>query len=387
MNENNEKVISNVNSKSKEERNVPNLRFSKYNYNWIIAHLDDVANVVGGGTPDTSISSYWNGNIQFFTPTEIGHSKYVTFSKQTISKQGLLKSNAKMLPKGTILLSSRATIGECSITLVECATNQGFQNLIAKQNIYNEFLYYMVQTKRKHFIKYACGSTFLEISNNEIKKTKCSIPCIEEQKNIASLLTKIDERIETQSKIINSIQSQINSINHVIINRSKELIPLHEICTFEFKTNRKSNDGLPKGKYPFFTNEEEQTQYLNEYDFDGQYIIANTGGKANFRYFNGKFASMSDCLVIKIMNTDLTYFYSNVLKDKQSYINYVGFEGSGIKHLNKEWLLNFLVPKYNSSIQNYITIIKNIMNKLKIEKNILELYKKQKAYLLQNMFI
>lgn len=182
------------------------MRFSKYNDNWISTRISEVANVVGGGTPDTSISSYWNGDIQWFTPTEVGHTKYVSFSSRTISKLGLKKSSAKILPKGTILLSSRATVGECSIAENECTTNQGFQSLIPNKNVHNEFLYYLTQTKKRHFIKYASGSTFLEISNGEIKKTKCYVPRLDEQKDIAVFLSLLDKKIEVQNKIISDLK-------------------------------------------------------------------------------------------------------------------------------------------------------------------------------------
>ena len=82
---------------------------------WEEETLGSVAKVVGGGTPDTNIQKYWNGKIQWFTPSEIGRDKYVTYSLRTIAEEGLSKSSAKLLPIGTILLSSRATVGECSI--------------------------------------------------------------------------------------------------------------------------------------------------------------------------------------------------------------------------------------------------------------------------------
>ncbi|MDD6054153.1 MAG: restriction endonuclease subunit S [Clostridiales bacterium] len=188
------------------------MRFKQYDDKWTICNLSDIAIVVGGGTPDTTDSLLWNGNVQWFTPTEVGHSKYVSKSVRTISQLGLQKSSAKMLPKGSILLSSRATVGECSIAKHECTTNQGFQSLIPKKGINNEFLYYLTQTKKKHFIKYASGSTFLEISNSEIKKTKCAVPCIEEQAKIAELLSLLDEKIETQNKIIKNKKSLIISL-------------------------------------------------------------------------------------------------------------------------------------------------------------------------------
>ena len=210
---NEQKTITNANEVRQSKPNVPTLRFKQFQDNWSAKRLSDIAEVVGGGTPDTTDSTLWNGGIQWFTPTEVGHSKYVSMSVRTISQLGLQKSSAKILPAGSILLSSRATVGECSITQQDCTTNQGFQNLTPKKGINNEFLYYLAQTKKRHFIKYASGSTFLEISNSEIKKTKCAVPGIEEQTEIATFLSAIDKKIEVQNKIISKYETLIKGIS------------------------------------------------------------------------------------------------------------------------------------------------------------------------------
>ena len=216
--------------------NVPTLRFKQYHCPWSTYHLSDIAEVVGGGTPDTTVPSLWNGDIQWFTPTEVGHQKYVSKSARTITQLGLQKSSAKKLPAGSILLSSRATIGECSIAQRECTTNQGFQNLIPKNDTNNEFLYYLAQTKKHHFIKYASGSTFLEISNSEIRKTKCTVPGTEEQTQIAAFLSALDDRISVQNKIIEDLKILKKELcndhfKSVLHDASLRYITLKEILT------------------------------------------------------------------------------------------------------------------------------------------------------------
>ena len=152
------------------------------------------------------------------------------------------KSSAKLLPIGTILLSSRATVGECSINKKECTTNQGFQSLIPKENISNEFVYYLIQTKRKDLIRKSCGSTFLEISANEVRKIVVSIPTIKEQDKIAKLLSLLDERIATQNKIIDKLQSLIKGISNKLLN-SKEgmLVRLGAILKERSEKTKKNN--------------------------------------------------------------------------------------------------------------------------------------------------
>ena len=213
--------------------NVPNLRFPEFQGEWKKCKLGDIAIVVGGGTPDTNTSRYWNGKIQWFTPSEIGRNKYVDNSVRTISEEGLNKSSAKLLPIGTILLSSRATVGECSINKKECTTNQGFQSLIPKENISNEFVYYLIQTKRKDLIRKSCGSTFLEISANEVRKIVISIPTIKEQDNIANVLSLLDERIATQNKIIEDLKRLKSAIVEKVFCSPIQEYPMCRIEGFE----------------------------------------------------------------------------------------------------------------------------------------------------------
>ena len=199
------------------------MRFSEFSGEWETKLINDLAVVIGGGTPDTTIKSYWDGEIQWFTPSEIGKNKYVDSSLRTITEVGLNNSSAKLLPPNTILLSSRATIGECSLSLRECATNQGFQCLVSKKcNV--DFLYYLIQTKKKDLIRKSCGSTFLEISANEVRKIQVSVPSDVEQQKIAELLSLIDERIATQNKIIEKLQSLIKGLSQQLLSSENDWI-------------------------------------------------------------------------------------------------------------------------------------------------------------------
>ena len=212
-----------ANNNENKVLNVPHLRFPEFNGEWETKLINDLAVVIGGGTPDTTIKSYWDGEIQWFTPSEIGKNKYVDSSLRTITEEGLNNSSAKLLPPNTILLSSRATIGECSLSLRECATNQGFQSLVSKK-CYVDFLYYLIQTKKRDLIRKSCGSTFLEISANEVRKIQVSVPTDVEQQKIAGLLSLIDERIATQNKIIEKLQSLIKGLSQQLLSSENDWI-------------------------------------------------------------------------------------------------------------------------------------------------------------------
>lgn len=168
---------------------------------WEEKKLGEIADIVGGGTPDTSIEDYWvNGDVEWFTPTEVGHEKYVGSSKRKISQLGFTKSSARKLPAGTLLLTSRATIGEMSIAEKECCTNQGFQSLIVHDGVDNEFIYYCQPIIKKYGLKHAAGSTFLEISGTNMGKCPLKIPCLEEQRLIADFFSSFDETIVSVKK-------------------------------------------------------------------------------------------------------------------------------------------------------------------------------------------
>ncbi len=168
---------------------------------WKVKKLQNVCDIVGGGTPETIKNEYWEGNIQWFTPTEI-KANFVSKSERTISQLGLKNSSAKILPKGTILLTTRATIGEVAIALEECTTNQGFQSLVVKKGINNTFLFHWIKENKYELMKRANGSTFPEVSKSEIERIQISIPSLMEQSFIADFFCSVNEKIETETKIL-----------------------------------------------------------------------------------------------------------------------------------------------------------------------------------------
>lgn len=251
------------------------MRFPEFSGEWVTKSINDLAVVIGGGTPDTTVKSYWDGEIQWFTPSEIGKNKYVDSSLRTITEVGLNNSSAKLLPPNTILLSSRATIGECSLSLRECATNQGFQCLVSKKcNV--DFLYYLIQTKKKDLIRKSCGSTFLEISANEVRKIQVSVPSDVEQQKIAELLSLIDERIATQNKIIEKLQSLIKGLNDNIHKGIKgETICFSDLGEAYSGLSGKGGDDFGYGE-PFITYMNVyQNTYISEKDYELVQIAPN----------------------------------------------------------------------------------------------------------------
>ncbi|WRA75856.1 restriction endonuclease subunit S [Helicobacter pylori] len=191
--------------------------------NWQKIRLGDIAEIIGGGTPSTQVTSFWNGSINWFTPTEIGITKYVYKSQRTITPLGLKKSSAKLLPIGTILLTSRASIGDCAILKVAATTNQGFQSLIPLEKINNEFLYYLMLTLKNKLLKLASGSTFLEVSPNKIKNLLIPLPPLNEQIAIANVLSDLDRYLYSLDALILKKESVKKALSFELLSQRKRL--------------------------------------------------------------------------------------------------------------------------------------------------------------------
>jgi len=270
---------------------------------WEVKAIAEIANIKGGGTPSSFNSSFWNGDINWFTPTEIGKTKYVYESRRKITKDGYTTSSANLLPIGTVLLTSRAGIGDTAIILNEACTNQGFQSLIVSNEYDNEYVYYLVNTStfQKLLLKHASGSTFLEISPNKLKLIKIPLPpTLTEQTAIATALSDMDRLIEGLEKLIakkrNIKQGAMQELLTPYVMVNGELLMVNGKPKmkegWEVKTLDKVIDCLDNLRVPL--NEEERLKmkgdipycgangvvdYVNDYLIDDNIIlIAEDGG-------------------------------------------------------------------------------------------------------------
>lgn len=174
------------------------------NKGWLKIKIKDFAEVVSGGTPKTSNNEYWDGNISWITPKDLSNhnERYISRGLRSITDTGLGKSSAKLLPKNTILFSSRAPIGYVAIAKKEVTTNQGFKNIVCNDKIaYFEFVYYLMKYKTSELESLANGSTFKEVSGKVVKDFEVMLPPLEEQKAIAKMLSDLDAKIEVNNQI------------------------------------------------------------------------------------------------------------------------------------------------------------------------------------------
>ncbi|WP_229616497.1 restriction endonuclease subunit S [Vibrio parahaemolyticus] len=165
---------------------------------WEEVKVSQFGSVVSGGTPSTENSSYWNGNVHWVTPTDITKLSTRTINKtaRTITEQGLKNSSAKLVPAGSLLVCTRATIGEIAISQHEMCTNQGFKNLIPNKRTNIDFLYYLMCFEKHKLLSKASGSTFLELSKKDFEHIRFVVPKVKEQQKIASVLIVADKEVE-----------------------------------------------------------------------------------------------------------------------------------------------------------------------------------------------
>lgn len=177
---------------------------------WEIKKIEGVAEVIGGGTPSTKIQDYWDGDVAWITPRDLSNydSVYIVRGERNITRKGLEESSAKLLPKGAVLLTSRAPIGYVVIANNSVSTNQGFRSLIPKRNgSCSEFLYYLLKLKCSLLKSMAFGSTFGELSGTTLKNLEFLFPPIHEQQSIAKILSDLDAKIELNNKMNQTLEA------------------------------------------------------------------------------------------------------------------------------------------------------------------------------------
>ena len=178
-----------------EQAKVPAIRFAGFTDPWEQRELVDIAEIVGGGTPDTNNSNYWDGDIDWYAPAELGNNIYAESSTRKITQAGFDSCSTKMLPADkTILFTSRAGIGNTAILRHSACTNQGFQSLvIGDADVY--FVYSMSERIKKWAEEKASGSTFLEISGRQLETMPVNLPSLVEQQAIGSFFSHLDDLI------------------------------------------------------------------------------------------------------------------------------------------------------------------------------------------------
>ena len=188
---------------------------------WRRVRLQDVAEVVGGSTPSRTNPDYWFGDIPWVAPSELTDlpGRYLDCSRESISEHGRKAAGLRVLPPGSVLLTSRATIGATAINRMPVTTNQGFQSLVPKRDTHGLWLYYSVSASRRELERRGAGSTFREVSRDGVRSLPILVPPIHEQRRIAAILDSIDEAIERTEEVIAATERLRDALLHDLLTR------------------------------------------------------------------------------------------------------------------------------------------------------------------------
>ena len=374
--------------------NAPNLRFPEFQGEWEEKRLSEIADLFKGNgiskeqLTDTGEPCILYGELYTKYKSEVISD---IFSKTDIDTRKLVKSKAN----DVIIPCSGETAVD--IATARCVPYDnillgGDLNIIRLYDCDGSFMSYQLNGKRKYDLaKVAQGVSVVHLYGDHLKGVKTYNPCLEEQKKIAKLLSLLDERIATQNKIIDKLQSLIKGISGRIFASIQGIeYRMGDIASI---TNGDSNvqDAVtePKdGLYPFFDRSED-IKYLSTYLFDKEAIIyPGEGAEFSPRYFKGKFALHQRCYAIfdfnEIINAQYLYFY---LKTQNSYFvrNAVGSTVPSLR-LDTFQKLKVVVPP--KKIQYSVSLcLSSMEQKFNVENEILQMLLKQKQYLLRQMFI
>ncbi len=369
-------------------------------YVWKQRKLGDVAEIIGGGTPKTSINDYWDGEINWYAPAEIGNLIYVSSSQRKITKLGLNKSSAKILPVGTVLFTSRAGIGKTAILACEGCTNQGFQSIVPRKGMLDSYFIFVRTEELKRYAEtVGAGSTFVEVSGKQMMDMELMLPItIEEQQKIGNYFAEIDSLITFHHRKLNILNK--------ICRYAWEQRKLGEIAaeTYGGGTPKTSNEGFWKGNIPWI----QSSDLIDECLFDVKprkcisqeavsksatklvpqnsiAIVTRVGvGKLAFMPFS--YATSQDFLSLSGLKTNPEFTVYALYKMMQLVSNEV--QGTSIKGVTKDELLakKIMIPCCNEQkkIGVYLHNLDHLITLHQQKCKQLQIIRK---FMLKNMFL
>lgn len=183
--------------------------------------MDELAEVVSGGTPPRGTARYWGGSIPWATPTEVSGARvrYLDSTRESITEAGAAAAGLRILPVGSVLVTTRATIGAVARNRVPMTTNQGFQNLVPRAGTDADWLLHAVEAARPALHSLSAGSTFKEVSRESFRRLPLLVPPLPEQRAIARVLDAIDQAIEETDAIAATTEKLRQTLLHELLSR------------------------------------------------------------------------------------------------------------------------------------------------------------------------
>lgn len=364
-------------------------------HNWEYKRLGDICDVIGGSTPNTEVSEYWNGTLNWFTPAEISDKKYYSVSARKITEAAVKAIGLNILPPGTVLLTSRAPIGKVGITTSYSYCNQGFKNLVCKKGLFNEYLYYALIYFNDDIKEKGRGVTFKEISKKVTENISIPVPPMAVQEQIVAELDKINEVIADCRELLRNLDALAQSLYYdyfgdpITNPKAWETKKIEDMCSL--KSGDSSANNLPEGDTPY-VKVSDMNLDENQYGIKTSSKFVNIGNKTNFLFPIGttifpkrggailtnkkRLTKVSICCDLNIMGVIpkhincIYLFYYFVLLDFKELI-----DGSTVPQINNADIYPLIVPVPPLSLQEkFAARIEQIEEQKKaVEQTIAEL--------------
>ena len=312
---------------------------------WKTAKIEDIAQVVNGGTPKTKVPEYWDGDHLWITPAEMGGlaSPYIESSRRKLSDAGLKDSSASLLTKNSVILSTRAPIGHLVINAEPMAFNQGCRGLIPRADVDSKYLYYFLYGSVELLNALGSGTTFKELSAGKLKKVELPLPPLPEQKRIVAILDEafagIATAVANTEKNLANARELFESYLATVASDEKQLGKYVRIVTGKLNANA----AVENGQYPFFTCSREVSR-IDDYAFDCEAILLagnNASGDFNVKHYAGKFNAYQRTYVITVNDESrlaYRYLYFQLLRSLKQLKK--GSVGAGTKFLKLDMIKN-----------------------------------------------
>lgn len=292
------------------------MRFPEFSGEWKKCIIQDYGEVITGNTPPTNNAEYYNnGSYLWASPADLGTGKKINDTKTKLSESGFKKT--RIIPKGSILVTCiGSTIGKIGMAVETMSSNQQINSIIVNEKSNNDFVYYAISRAFPRYLSEVGVQAVPILSKSNFEKLPNYTTSIEEQDKTGYFLNLLDERIATQNKIIDKLQSLIKGISNKIFATIQGIeYRMGNIVTIS-NGNSNVQDAVTESKdglYPFFDRSED-IKYLPTFLFDKEAIIyPGEGAEFMPRYFRGKFALHQRCYAIfdfkEIINAQFLYFY------------------------------------------------------------------------------
>ena len=339
----------------------PEIRFKGFTDPWEQRKLGDIADIVGGGTPSTGNQSYWDGDIDWYAPAEIADQIYANSSQKKITGLGYENSSAKMLPPGTVLFTSRAGIGKTAILTRKGCTNQGFQSIVPHRGeLDSYFIFSRTEELKRYGELVGAGSTFVEVSGKQMAVMELMMPpTMREQQTIGGFFQQFDHLITLHQRqpFLHSTPeiSLTVQLIHPFYTSSWEQRKLGEIgsvsmCRRIFKEQTSETGDIPFYKIGTFGAEPDAfisrelfEEYKSKYPYPkkGDILISASGSIGRTVEFAGNNEYFQDSNIVWLSHDER--LSNSFLKCFYSVVKWAGIEGSTIKRLYNDNILNTVI--------------------------------------------